>query len=164
MTKLDALGEVLVRLFLRLDAAAPTDEALQRVAEFWRRQRKQELAPSTPILRDLPAELAARTCLVQKSPDPQAQWRVQEPGPDIAKLFSIRGDMAIDDADGRAAVRLRHLLDLVAERGEPYAAMFEDRTEGGGRMLIEAYAAPLSTGTGSVAAALLAASSRQEVA
>ena len=46
MTELDPLTEQQVHLFLRIDAAMPTDPVLRAAAEFWLEKRQGKVRPS----------------------------------------------------------------------------------------------------------------------
>jgi hypothetical protein len=46
MSALDSLAEPLVRLFLRVDAALPTDTVLRALSDFWPLKRGSKITPS----------------------------------------------------------------------------------------------------------------------
>jgi hypothetical protein len=65
-------------------------------------------------------------------------------------------------ADMMLSRRLEVILDLVEQKGEPYAAMFEVQSAPGKRQLCEIYAAPLTPGANGSPRALGMLNSRTE--
>jgi ribose-phosphate pyrophosphokinase len=146
MTTLDPLTEPLVRLFLRIDAAHPTDLSLRAVFEFWRWKRADMIAPDESEISALPSELLPLVFHARLTINGGKNWSVLGVGSAAATLLGItEGDLA-QAADKRAAVRLRRLFDIVAERTEPYSAMFEINSKDRGRQFVEVFAAPLRYG------------------
>ena len=54
MSTLDPLTEPLVRLFLRVDAAIPTDPVLRAFSDFWQMKRGSKITPSEADMAALP--------------------------------------------------------------------------------------------------------------
>jgi len=162
MTTLDKLTEPMVRLFLRIDAAGPSDELLQNISGFWTLKRAGQVAPLEEIVNALPNDTLAHVFVAYLSPDGLQHWLVSSPGQYVSKLLSVKDRMTIDDADKRSAVRLRRLFDLVAEKDEPYSAMFETKSADGNTNLVEVFAAPLAARERGTKALLVAANSRVE--
>ncbi len=162
MATLDPLTEPLVRLFFRIDAAHPTDLSLRAVFEFWRWKRADMIAPHESEFAALPSELSPFVFRAQLALNGARNWGVLNVGSTAAAVLGItRGDLA-QVADKRVAVRLRRLFDIVAERTEPYSAMFEINSKDRGRQFVEVFAAPLSNGGKGTRLIFAAANSRIE--
>jgi hypothetical protein len=146
MTSLQKLPPPIARLFTRIDSADATDTGLRHALDYWQERRSGRISPSKRDLLVLPADLAeiAFVALPQSSPN---DWRLTRIG---AKAFEIlqptepRGWLT--KLGNRAvAVRLRRLLQLVSEAGEPVAGLC-DLAEGPERSEVEILAAPLASG------------------
>ncbi len=155
MPDFEKMTPELSNLFLRLDAAAPTASVLRAAADLWQDRRGGSLAPQESLLEELPGEIRSHAFLVRASLDGQRQWTVSDAGEGARKLLAGDGRRLSDIRDVPFAQRLDALVDLVEQKGEPYAAMFELWTLSGLRQLCEVYVAPLSK-TEEGAATLLA--------
>lgn len=144
MTVLDPLTEPLVRLFVRIDAAHPTDALLLRIADFWQDKRGGNLAPGQDEMNRLPVPLLSNAFAARLTSNGTHHWLACNPGAAARSILKVKDGEPIEASDKRNAVRLRRLFGLVAEKAEPYAAMFEMRERGGKTRLIEVFAAPLS--------------------
>jgi len=145
MTELDPLTDQLVHLFLRVDAAMPTDPVLREAAEFWMARRQGKIMPAHADMTDLPAILLPHVFYAHLAINGDQHWIVSEAG-SLAKLvLGITGHEPDEVPDRRMAVRLRRLFELVARKAEPYSVMFEAPAAEGYRQLVEIYAAPLAT-------------------
>jgi hypothetical protein len=163
MTTLDLLAEPLARLFIRIDAAGPTDELLQRIAAFWQQSRSGKIAPQESDMAGLPKELQTHAFVARISSNGTRHWLISRPGAIAAGIFTVRDGFPLNDADKRSAVRLRRLFNLVDAKEEPHAAMFEIKDEDGKTRLIEIFAAPLRGQVEATHAVFAAANSRIEL-
>jgi hypothetical protein len=145
MTELDSLTEPLVHLFLRLDAAMPTDPVLRAAAGHWTEKRQGKVMPSHQDISQLPAFILPHAIYAQLAINGDRHWIVTLAGSSAKISLGIAGHEPSEIADKRMAVRMRHLFNLVAEKAEPYAVMFEVPGEAGRKQLVEVYAAPLAT-------------------
>jgi hypothetical protein len=140
MTTLDLLTEPLVRLFLRIDAAQPSDPVLRAASEFWQLKRTGKIAPGESEMRGFPIELSPCVFHAQMMSNETKRWVASGAG------HVARSMLQLTDGDKRIAVRLRRLFHIVAEKSEPYSAMFEIDGKTGLRQLVEVFAAPLGNG------------------
>ncbi len=143
MSVLDPLTEPLVRLFTRIDAAYPTDEALRRIADHWQDMRAGKVAPVESTIKAMPGEFLARSFVARLTSNGTQHWVVSSAGAEAVSVLGIKDGEPLEAAEKRAAVRVRRLLELVAEKMEPYSAMFEIAGPAGTTRLIEVFAAPL---------------------
>jgi hypothetical protein len=163
VTTLDALSEPLVRLFLRIDAAQPTDPLLRHAFDLWQSRRGDRIAPRESVMADLPGEISSHVFLVRAMTNGSRHWQVFNAGRTAGAVLKLAEGEAPEVSDRRIAVRLRRLFDLVADKAEPYSAMFETREPGGRRrLLVEVFAAPLSEGEKAVHLIFAALNSREE--
>ncbi|MCB1380623.1 MAG: PAS domain-containing protein [Alphaproteobacteria bacterium] len=162
MTELDPLSEAMVRLFLRIDAAQPTDPVLRAAAEFWQDRRGGKVMPDRDDLTELPAILLPHVFHAHLAINGSQHWLISLAGSFARELLGITGHEPAEAADKRMAVRLRHLFDLVAARAEPYSAMFEMADGDGRRHLVEIYAAPVQRPEQSEHLIFATANSRRE--
>ena len=146
MTTLDPLTGPLVRLFLRIDAAQPTDPVLRAVSEFWQLNRTGKIAPSESEMKGFPIELSPYVFYAQMMSNGTKHWVASGAGHVAGSVLQLTGGDSPEVGDKRIAVRLRRLFDIVADKIEPYSAMFEIDGETGQRQLVEVFAAPLSNG------------------
>jgi len=145
MTELDPLTEQEVHLFLRIDAAMPTDPVLRAAAEFWLKKRQGKVRPSEEDMTQLPQFIRPHVFEAHLAINGDRRWIVSRAG-NVARLaLGIEGHEPGEVADKRIAVRLRHLFDLVSHKDEPYSVMFEVKEDPGKPHLVEVYAAPLAT-------------------
>lgn len=144
MTTFDPLTAPLSHLFLRVDAALPSDPVLLAAAEHWLQRRGGKLMPARGEMKNLPTFILPHAFYANLAINGDQHWIVSAAGPAVRQLFAIRTDEPDEVPDKRMAVRLRRLFDLVAERSEPYSVMFEVPEPEGGKRLVEIYAAPLS--------------------
>ena len=145
MTELDPLTEPLVHLFLRLDAATPSDPVLRAAAEYWTEKRWGKIMPAPGDMEQLPAFILPHVFQAQLAINGDRHWIVSMAGSSAALSLGITGKTPTEIADKRMAVRLRRLFDLVSEKAEPYSVMFEVPGLDGHKHLFEVYAAPLTT-------------------
>ena len=145
MTTLDPLTEPLVRLFLRIDAAHPTNELLRCIADFWQTKRASKLAPEEGEMNELPDELLSNTFIARLTSNGTRHWLACNVGVTACSILHVKDEEPIEAADKRSAVRLRRLFDLVAEKYEPYSVMFDSIDQDGKAQLIEVFAAPLGS-------------------
>jgi hypothetical protein len=143
MTTLDFLTEPLVRLFVRIDAAQPTDTLLRAVSDFWQRKREGKIAPDELDMATLPIELSSVAFHATLTINGKRHWNISGAGHAAMAILRPTAKNLTEIADKRIAVRLRRLFELVAERSEPYSAMFEINSNSGQRQLVEVFAAPL---------------------
>jgi hypothetical protein len=162
MSTLDPLTEPLVRLFLRIDAASPTDPALRALCDFWKLKRGSKIAPSEADMTGFSGDLSSYVFLARLTPDEAEHWIVSGAGYIAAAVLQIKGGQELEITDKRIAVRLRRLFDIVAEKIEPYSAMFEIDGQNGQRQLVEVFAAPLGNGEKGIHMVFAAINSRIE--
>jgi len=143
MSTLAPLTEPLVRLFLRIDAAQPTDALLHAALKFWQAKRKGRIAPSQDEMRDIPHELSPFVFHAQLMSNGTRHWVASGAGHVAGSLLRLTDGDQPDVGDKRIAVRLRRLFDIVADKSEPYSAMFEISEPDRRRRLVEVLAAPL---------------------
>ena len=144
MTTLDRLTEPLVRLFLRIDAAYPSDPVLRAASEFWHLKRAGKIAPSASEIGGCPVEILPYIFRVQLMSNGTKHWAVCRAGHVAGSVLQLTGGDPPEVGNKRVAVRLRRLFDIVAEKSEPYSAMFEIGEQAGRRELVEVFAAPVS--------------------
>lgn len=162
MSTLDPLTEPLVRLFVRIDAAYPTDPALRAASDFWHLKRRGKIAPGEGEMPDVPAEVSPYVFLARLTTNGTKHWIVSGAGHAAAAVLQLTDGDAPEVADKRIAVRLRRLFDIVAEKSEPYSAMFEIDEQAGQRRLVEVFAAPLGGGEKGIHMIFAALNSRTE--
>lgn len=162
MSTLDPLTEPLVRLFLRLDAAVPTDPVLRAVSDFWHLKRGGKITPSEADMAGTPSEISPFAFLARLTTNGTRHWTVSAAGHAAAAIIQLTDGQAPEVSDKRIAVRLRRLFDIVAEKAEPYSAMFETDGQAGPRQLIEVFAAPLGNGEKGIHMIFAAVKSRTE--
>jgi len=162
MSTLDPLTEPLVRLFLRVDAASPTDPVLRAFSDFWHLKRGSKITPSEADMTGTPPEISPFAFLARLTTNGTRHWTVSTAGHAAAAIIQLTGGQAPEVADKRTAVRLRRLFDIVAEKVEPYSAMFEIDGQTGSRELIEVFAAPLGNGEKGIHMIFAAVNSRTE--
>ena len=162
MTKLESLTEPLVRLFVRIDAARPTDEVLCVASDFWWRQRQDRIMPEEGQMADVPASVAPHVFIARTMTDGSRHWLISSAGPFASSLLQLAGEGASALGEKHIAVRLRRLFDLVSEKSEPYSAMFETNGQSGQRNFVEVFAAPLKAVDKSVYVIFAAVNSRAE--
>lgn len=144
MTTLDELPPHLAQLFLRIDAASPTDGLLREASELWMSKRVGQVMPSEAQMADLPAKLAAHAFLARAMTNGSRHWHVTQAGEVARSLLQLVDETPPENMDKRIAVRLRRLFELVAEKVEPHSAMFEVDGDTGNRQFFEVFAAPLA--------------------
>lgn len=145
MTTLDSLTAALAHLFVRIDAARPTDPVLRAAADVWSEKRGAKVMPHRADMSELPAFILPHAFYAQLAINGDQRWLVSSAGSAARLSLALEGHDPQEAPDRRMAVRLRTLFDLVSRRGEPYAVMFEVPSGAGDRVLAEIYAAPLST-------------------
>jgi hypothetical protein len=145
MSELDPLTEQQLHLFLRIDAAMPTDPVLRAAAEFWLEKRKGKLLPAGQDMAQLPQFIRPHVFEAHLAVNGDQHWITSGAGNLARHLLGIEGQEPGEVPDRRMAVRLRRLFDLVARTAEPYSVMFEVKEADGSRQLVEIYAAPLAT-------------------
>lgn len=162
MSTLDPLTEPLVRLFLRIDAANPTDPVLRALSDFWHLKRGSKIAPGEADMTGISSEISPYAFLVRLTTNGTKHWVVSGAGHVAAAVLQLTGGHATEVTDERIAVRLRRLFDIVAEKTEPYSAMFEIDEQTGQRQLVEVFAAPLGNGEKGIHMIFAAVNSRTE--
>lgn len=162
MTTLDPLTGPLVRLFLRVDAAIPTDPVLRAFSDFWHLKRGSKITPSEADMTGSPPEISRFAFFARLSTNGTRHWTVSAAGHAAAAVLQLTRGRELEVADKKIAVRLRRLFDIVAEKGEPYSAMFETDGQSGPRQLIEVFAAPLGNREKGIHMIFAAVNSRAE--
>ncbi len=146
MSTLDPLTEPLVRLFLRIDAARPTDPLLGELSDFWQLKRGSKIVPGEADMTGFSPEVSPHAFLARLTANETEHWSVSGAGPVATAVLQLHDGPELAVGDKRIAVRLRRLFDIVAEKIEPCSAMFEIDGPKGERQLIEVFAAPLGNG------------------
>lgn len=143
MSEFEKITPQLSRLFLRLDAAMPTDPVLQAAANVWQERRGNALLPGILLVRDLSAFIYPHAVLAHRMKDGQ-DWTFSHAGTSARGLLGSEAGGLREEVEPALAHRLETLFNLVAQKGEPYAAMFELQAPTGQRQLCEVYAAPVA--------------------
>lgn len=162
MSTLDPLTEPLVRLFLRVDAASPTDPVLRALSDFWLLKRGSKIVPGEADMTGVLPEISPYAFLARLTTNGTKQWLVSSAGHAAATILQLAGGQGPEVTDKRIAVRLRRLFDIVAEKVEPYSVMFEIDAQTGPRHLVEVFAAPLGNGEKGIHMIFAAVNSRTE--
>jgi hypothetical protein len=164
MTTLEKLTPSLAQLFMRIDAASPTDELLHGVSDFWRQKRIGSVMPAEAQMADLPARFSPHVFFVRSMTNGSRHWHVTNAGAVARSLLRLTDERPPQVTDKKVAVRLRRLFELVTEKSEPHSAMFE--IEGGEqrRQLVEVFAAPLHAHEADIHLIFAALNSRREAA
>lgn len=162
MSALDPLTEPLVRLFLRIDAARPTDPLLGELSDFWQLKRGSKIVPGEADMTGFSREVSPYVFLARLTPNETGHWIVSGAGFVASTVLQLKGGPELAIGDKRIAVRLRRLFDIVAEKIEPYSAMFEIGGQNGQRQLVEVFAAPLGNGEKGIHMIFAAINSRTE--
>ncbi len=144
MSEFEKIRPELSNLFLRLDAAMPTDAVLQAAAKLWRQRRGDAQLPGISLLQHLPNLIRPHVFLARIMVDGQREWVFSDAGASARASLGTQAGRLRDAAEPALAHRLEGLFDLVAEKGEPCAGMFELQGETGRPRLCEVYAAPLA--------------------
>jgi hypothetical protein len=145
MPDFEKMTPELSRLFLRLDAAAPVDPVLQAVAAIWQERRGSALYPTQRLIDELPAFARPHTLLARMSVNGARGWVFSDAGASAAVSLGGKTGRVAEVSEPELGRRLEALLDLTAEKGEPYAASFELQPPGDAIRFCEAYAAPLTS-------------------
>ncbi|MBI2719711.1 MAG: hypothetical protein HY245_04600 [Rhizobiales bacterium] len=160
MTTLAGLTGPLVRLFLRIDAAQPSDEVLRAASDFWHKQRRGRIMPLESEMAQLPGAIAPHTFTGRSTTNGSRQWILTNAGRDAAAILQIKDEVGIGNR--RIAVRLRKLFDMVADKSEPISAMFELAGAGKKRQLVEIFVAPVTGAESNTHAVFGTVNSRME--
>lgn len=144
MTTLAGLTGPLVRLFLRIDAAQPSDEVLRKASDFWQARRRGRIMPPESEMAELPRAIAAHVFTGRSMTNGSRRWIVTKAGRDAAAILQIKDDARLKIGNRRIAVRLRKLFEMVADKSEPVSAMFELGGRGKERQLVEIFVAPVT--------------------
>ena len=107
-------------------------------------------------------EISPYVFLARLTPNETEHWIVSGAGFVAAAVLQLKGGQELEISDKRIAVRLRRLFDIVAEKIEPYSAMFEIDGQNGQRQLVEVFAAPLGNGEKGIHMIFAAINSRTE--
>ncbi|MXP13210.1 hypothetical protein GRI44_00300 [Altererythrobacter confluentis] len=154
MTQLARTPASIRRLFRMVDLApTPHADILVMGLGLWQVQRGRQLAPhENDIVAHWPAQLRDSSFIARPQPAHPQQtgpdhkrhqdYGFDTIGPRAAALIGGQGTLCAM-ADRRLAVRLRHLLAMVLERGEAAVVEFSDR----GRNF-EILGAPVTAGNG----------------
>jgi hypothetical protein len=162
MPDFEKLTPELSELFLRIDAAAPSDPVLRKAAELWQKSRGHRILPQAFILEELPAFIRPHAFLAQLNVNGGRHWEFSDAGSSAHVSLGTKAGRLAGIADMMLSRRLEVILDLVEQKGEPYAAMFEVQSGRGKRQLCEIYAAPLPPGANGGPRALGVLNSRTE--
>jgi hypothetical protein len=162
MPDFEKMTPELSHLFLRIDAAGPTDPTLVAAADLWRARRGSDICPRESLWRELPSSIHSHAFLVHKAPDGTLEWIFLEAGSSASLIMGGDAGTITKVTEPELAIRLHALFDLVERKGEPYAAMFELAPSAGHRRLCEVYAAPLLAQEPRVSAQLAVLSWREE--
>lgn len=162
MTTLAGLTGPLVRLFLRLDAAQPSDEVLRAASDFWQKQRRGRIMPLESEMAQLPGAVAPHAFAGRSMTNGSRHWIVTKAGRDAAAILQIKDRAGLDIGNRRIAVRLRKLFDMVADKSEPVSAMFELGGGGKKRQLVEIFVAPVTGAESNTHAVFGTVNSRME--
>lgn len=144
MSEFEKINPSLAQLFLRLDAAMPTDPVLLAAAEAWGVSRGGTLLPELSLLHDLPSVIRPHVFLMQAMPNGQRAWVFSGAGASARVSLGGESGRLMDIPDKALARRLQALFDLVVQKGEPCSGMFELQAPGNGTRFCEAYAAPVA--------------------
>jgi hypothetical protein len=148
MSKFEKLSPELADLFLRIDAAEPTDPVLRAAADLWRERRGSALLQGLSLINDLPAFVRPHAFLARMALDGGKKWTFSDAGASARASLGQQAGCVMDAAEPALAHRLEVLFGLVAEKDEPCAAMFELQAPGDRRHLCEVYAAPVAARDG----------------
>jgi hypothetical protein len=162
MPDFEGMTPELSGLFERLDAAAPADPVLQGAAAFWQERRGGALFPPQSLIDALPGFARPHALLARVSLNGARSWLFTDAGASAAVSLGGRSGRLGEIAETGLGQRLTALFDLVAGKGEPYAASFAVQAPDGRRRWFEAYAAPLAAAKGSDAAILAVLNWRAE--
>ena len=144
MSEFEKIKPELSNLFLRIDAAAPTDPVLQAAAKAWREGRRHALFPGISLFKDMPAFIHAHIFLARIMVNGQREWVFSDAGASARVSLGAQSGRLKDVADPALTQRLEALFNLVAQKEEPCSGMFELQEHSGRPMLYEVYAAPLT--------------------
>ena len=151
-----------MRLFLRIDAAQPSDEMLRKASDFWHELRRGRVMPPESELGELPAAIAPHVFTGRSMTNGSRHWIVTQAGRNAARILQIKGGDSLDIGNRRIAVRLRKLFDMVADKSEPVSAMFELGGVGKKRQLVEIFVAPVTGAESNTHAVFGTVNSRME--
>ena len=101
--------------------------------------------PAHTDMASLPAFVLPHAFYAKLAINGDEHWIVSTAGSSAKLSLGLEGHEPQQVPDKRMAVRLRSLFDLVAQRAEPYSVMFELPAEDGAKLLVEIFAAPLTT-------------------
>ena len=144
MSEFEKIVPELSKLFLRIDAAAPTDPVLQAAAKTWRESREGALFPGISLLKEMPKFALAHVFLARIMFNGQREWVFSDAGASARVSLGAQSGRLKDVADPALTQRLEALFNLVAQKEEPCSGMFELQEHSGRPMLYEVYAAPLT--------------------
>ncbi len=144
MSEFEKIKPGLSELFLRLDAAAPSDPVLKAAAETWAEHRGSALLPGMSLLQDLPGFIRPHAFLARILADGRREWMFTDAGASARVSLGSASGPVKEMAEPALARRLMALFDLVAQKGEPCSGMFELQSEGKQPRLCEVYAAPVA--------------------
>ena len=144
MSEFEKITPELSDLFLRIDAAAPTDPVLQAAAKAWRDNRGGALFPGISLLKDMPAFIHPHMFLARITVNGQREWVFSDAGASARVSLGAQSGRLKDAANPALARRLEALLELVAQKEEPCSGTFELQEQSGKPKLCEVYAAPLA--------------------
>ena len=162
MTTLAGLTGPLVRLFLRIDAAQPSDEVLRAASDLWQKQRRGRIMPLESEMAPLPGAIAPHAFAGRSMTNGSRQWILTKAGSDAAAILQIKDRTSLDIGNRRIAVRLRKLFDMVTDKSEPVSAMFELGGGGKSRQLVEIFVAPVTGAESNTHAVFGTVNSRME--
>lgn len=162
MPDFEKMTPELSRLFLRIDAAGPTDPILAAAADLWKTARGNDFCPRESLWQELPSSIRSHAFLVHKASDGTLEWIFLEAGSSASLIMGGDAGTITKVTEPELGIRLHLLFDLVERKGEPYAAMFELEPSAGRRRLCEVYAAPLLAQEPRLSAQLAVLSWREE--
>ena len=162
MPDFEKLTPELSELFLRIDAAAPSDPVLRKAAELWQQSRGHRMLPQAVILEELPSFIRPHAFLARLIVKGGRHWEFSGAGSSVHVSLGTEAGRMDGIADMALSRRLEVILEHVERKGEPCAAMFEVQSGPGRRQLCEIYAAPLVPGANGESRALGVLNSRTE--
>jgi hypothetical protein len=135
---------------------------LRALWDFWHLKRGSKIAPGEADMTGFPPEISPFAFLARLTVNGTRHWTVSGAGHAAVAVLQLTGGQEPEVTNMRIAVRLRRLFDIVAEKIEPYSAMFEIDKQTGQRQLVEVFAAPLGNGEKGIHMIFAAINSRTE--
>jgi ribose-phosphate pyrophosphokinase len=162
MTTMALTSAPLRRLFGRLDfAPRPHDPELAGVLDCWLRLRAGQVAPQVPF----PGKgLGPEVSVFVRAPRAR-DYVLEIRGAELSRLLGDlqQGMMLSAAPKRRQAVRLRRLLEVVVQNGEPVLATFACEDTDDDKAIVDLIAAPVAGSDGRVNGALIACQTRHQL-